>query len=240
MSTGTQATPLPCPWCIKSATAESYDGATGAQWHVSCDDLTCPGCAEPFEKYARECEAIAAWNTRTPAEKDEGRICARLVSNGDNGPLDCDWPFCGCDPTADSVIEALTEMGLLREKVTPASEVERDGRFCAVVWDALKGDHTDLRRQAIILEAFRAFMTPARGNASPANEYERGYLDGESKWANIVAAMQSTLAECTAQFEFYEREHLRKGTPEGDAKAQRNREFADKCRIASNPDNVRS
>lgn len=30
-----------------------------------------------------------------------------------------------------------------------------DQIFCSRVWDALKGDHNDLRKQAIILEAHR-------------------------------------------------------------------------------------
>jgi hypothetical protein len=36
--------------------------------------------------------------------------------------------------------------------------VERDHTFCSVVWEALKGDHNDLRKEAIILRAFRAVI----------------------------------------------------------------------------------
>jgi hypothetical protein len=34
-----------------------------------------------------------------------------------------------------------------------------DEQFCSAVWDALKGDHNDLRRQQIILEAHRSART---------------------------------------------------------------------------------
>ena len=37
-------------------------------------------------------------------------------------------------------------------------QIARDEAFCAEVWGALKGDHTDLRKQAIILEAHRRYL----------------------------------------------------------------------------------
>ena len=39
--------------------------------------------------------------------------------------------------------------------VETVSQVDLDQAFCAAVWEALKGDHTDLRKQAIILKAHR-------------------------------------------------------------------------------------
>lgn len=41
-------------------------------------------------------------------------------------------------------------------EITRPTSVSDDERFCAVVWDALKSDHNDLRKQQIILEAHRA------------------------------------------------------------------------------------
>lgn len=35
----------------------------------------------------------------------------RLGSAGGNDPVDCDWPFCGCDPYANRVMEAINESG---------------------------------------------------------------------------------------------------------------------------------
>ena len=48
-------------------------------------------------------------------------------------PLDCDWPFCGCDPLADKVIEAIQESGfsivkdedLLRGAVSPEPQEKK-------------------------------------------------------------------------------------------------------------------
>lgn len=47
-----------------------------------------------------------------PARADEEWRCkARSCNLGGSDPQDCDWPFCGCDPKADRVIEALQESG---------------------------------------------------------------------------------------------------------------------------------
>lgn len=35
-------------------------------------------------------------------------------------PADCNWPFCGCDPYADKVMDALTESGFKIVKAEPA------------------------------------------------------------------------------------------------------------------------
>lgn len=37
----------------------------------------------------------------------------RQGTAGGNEPADCNWPVCGCDPTANKVIEALEESGAL-------------------------------------------------------------------------------------------------------------------------------
>lgn len=42
----------------------------------------------------------------------DAAVCAAKHSDtGANDPQDCDWPFCGCDPKADKVIEAIQESG---------------------------------------------------------------------------------------------------------------------------------
>ena len=61
----------PCPFCGGSATAEQYDGVTGAQWCANCDDPDCVGGAMPLVRYAREIEAITAWNTRADSDRIE-------------------------------------------------------------------------------------------------------------------------------------------------------------------------
>jgi hypothetical protein len=49
---------------------------------------------------------------------------ARKANTGANDPAECGWPTCGCDPHADKVIEALEEMGALKEKVTSVEWIE--------------------------------------------------------------------------------------------------------------------
>ena len=49
-------------------------------------------------------------------------------------------------------------IGQLVPAMPSGEAVDRDEAFCDVVWSALKGDHNDLRRQQIILNAFRAAL----------------------------------------------------------------------------------
>lgn len=51
---------------------------------------------------------------------------------------------------AADLIEALLR------RPTPPPDVAKDQSFANAVWEALKGDHSDLRKQAIILRAHRA------------------------------------------------------------------------------------
>lgn len=46
-------------------------------------------------------------------EAEGHRICKARAQGTPGGmdPVDCDWPFCGCDPKADKVIEAIEESG---------------------------------------------------------------------------------------------------------------------------------
>lgn len=70
-----------------------------------------------------------------------------------------------------------------------APDIAGDEAFCATVWEALKGDHNDLRRQQIILNAHRA----AKPDIST-------YLDR----AEETGALTVTIAELR---EFIGREH---------------------------------
>jgi len=57
----------PCPFC--GSTPKSFDGNLG--WHVGCIDAHCyfqPECNFDIEK-----DAIKAWNTRHPKEKQTGK-----------------------------------------------------------------------------------------------------------------------------------------------------------------------
>jgi len=56
----------------------------------------------------------------------------------------------------------LVEPYLAESRAHPPASIERvtqaDNAFANAVWAALKGDHNDLRKQAIILEAYRAII----------------------------------------------------------------------------------
>lgn len=49
---------------------------------------------------------------------EPGWVCGarRQGTAGGNDPADCDWPTCGCDPYANKVIEALEEIGALKDR----------------------------------------------------------------------------------------------------------------------------
>jgi hypothetical protein len=50
----------------------------------------------------------------------ENRKCKARSSSGPE-TQDCDWPFCGCDPHADKVIEAIQESGFAIRKIDAAA-----------------------------------------------------------------------------------------------------------------------
>lgn len=69
-------------------------------------------------------------------------------------PQDCDWPFCGCDPHANRVLEALQESGYTivsdyapdGEALTAASDnvlMWRMGEACNAASKASAGDYID-------------------------------------------------------------------------------------------------
>lgn len=52
--------------------------------------------------------------------KGNQMTCARLAPMGDNYPMDCNWPLCGCDDNATKVIESLVEGGWLSDQEADA------------------------------------------------------------------------------------------------------------------------
>lgn len=58
-----------------------------------------------------------------PAESDWK--CKSRVSTVD-GPQDCDWPFCGCDPYANKVIEAIKPDEHSQTYVRPAADIRAE------------------------------------------------------------------------------------------------------------------
>jgi hypothetical protein len=67
-----------------------------------------PGVTRPFTQ--EEVELLT--KPREATEEAPQPTCkARTANTGANDPQDCNWPFCGCDPAADKVIEAIQESG---------------------------------------------------------------------------------------------------------------------------------
>lgn len=81
-------------------------------------------------------------NNPTPAIPEEAKgqkaECAARKAGTPNGsyPQDCDWPFCGCDPKANKVIEAIEESGFRIVKPTPSAGGRQPEGRCAhpFVW----------------------------------------------------------------------------------------------------------
>lgn len=106
------------------------------------------------------------------------------------------------DKHFDTILNALRASPSVDQGV-----VQEDEAFSAAVWDALKGDHNDLRKQAIILRAHRAAL---RRFASPQTVGEVGQLvevldaraNGHSTIYNdysLFAKARDTIASLTAE-----------------------------------------
>lgn len=84
------ATLKPCPFCGGSASVEEIMLGDVSNYSVGCaaDEATCMGY-QSLTQFARRCEAIAAWNRRTPdpEQKDATieRMRAALVQIRDYG-----------------------------------------------------------------------------------------------------------------------------------------------------------
>ena len=71
-----------------------------------------------FAMWISEC-AIKELRNFTAAPDNAAKWTCKVRAAGlTDPPQDCDWPFCGCDEKATEVLEALQEMGLLKEKHT--------------------------------------------------------------------------------------------------------------------------
>jgi hypothetical protein len=82
-------------------------------------------------KVAKYAAQIPSSPSRSGAGQEERgpepprQLCAaRRYSAPD--PMDCDWPFCGCDPAAENVIQALQEMDMLKEPSGSAGSGRRE------------------------------------------------------------------------------------------------------------------
>ncbi|MFK4507677.1 hypothetical protein LPJ38_24160 [Bradyrhizobium daqingense] len=51
-------------------------------------------------------EHISDWKPRWQCAVRQRKLASAEIAQ------DCDWPFCGCDPYADKVLDAIAESGL--------------------------------------------------------------------------------------------------------------------------------
>ena len=68
----------PCPFCGSTGVDVTCEQPGGLEWWVRCSE--CGGATDIFDT---EQEAVAAWNLRTPSERDEfAQILAGLKARG--------------------------------------------------------------------------------------------------------------------------------------------------------------
>jgi len=60
--------------------------------------------SSPCKRASEYLRGLRPWNC----------LARRTGTAGGNEPAECDWPFCGCDPAANRVLEALEESGKLK------------------------------------------------------------------------------------------------------------------------------
>ena len=86
----------------------------------------CEQCKSNMRTYAKEIEKLRQFcasghdiNILRSTQPASGatRICK--ANRTADPPQDCDWPFCGCDPVADKVIEEIQESGHQLVKTIP-------------------------------------------------------------------------------------------------------------------------
>ena len=104
--------------------------------------LPCPFCGIPYQGHW-QCAGGAVLLYSVPDKHEQG--CPIRVMMGGGHYL--------------SEPEAITAWNT-RHHSEPAADVAGNKQaFCEAVWQTLKGDHNDLRKQALILKAFRAALS---------------------------------------------------------------------------------
>jgi hypothetical protein len=104
------------------------------------------------------------------------------------------------DKHFDTILNALRASPSVDQGV-----VQEDEAFSAAVWDALKGDHNDLRKQAIILRAHRAAL---RRFASPQTVGEVGEDKAGGLWYRRWFKASVELNEALSRVAELERENF--------------------------------
>lgn len=162
---------LPCPFCGGEAEMDHYQPFRNYRTGAPLDQVAiyCTVCNAQISHYpgdlslSREETAeivVAEWNRRAAAitpqpdarDAEQAWKCAAMACSDPNGPQDCGWPMCGCDPYAEKVIEAISESGITPAPDPHDAEIER-------LREALKG---------IMVRLGNLGLTDARGEAALA------------------------------------------------------------------------
>ena len=143
------------------------------------------------------------------AQKDTRSGCkARIANMGASDPPDCDWPFCGCDPAAEKVLETLQESGVcLKRNCALSSEarnaaLDTDGLASAV--EAIlfrralehKLEGYTLETSIEIAAAIRSFHSQAPGYAPSFADQQ--VICEKCRWIGKLRDFQSHLCRMQA------------------------------------------
>ncbi len=74
---------------------------------------------------------------------------ARTANYGD--PIDCNWPFCGCDDRAEKVVQSLQECGWEDTFILRAA-LKSARRHLVTLGGDGTGDHGDALQRAVLHE----------------------------------------------------------------------------------------
>lgn len=73
---------LPCPFCGGEADVNFNNGVLERQYYVHCCKDIIHGCVVQDTTYARETDAIKAWNTRTPSPEVIEQVKGKTITFG--------------------------------------------------------------------------------------------------------------------------------------------------------------
>lgn len=108
------------------------------------------------EQIERDCDCgLSAAIARTSADGMARQEC-RAQPTGDP-PTDCDWPHCGCDPSATKVLQALDDEGVLIDSARQqavARVVDAAREIDAEFTDAVDGENIVAREDGSVMQGW--------------------------------------------------------------------------------------
>ncbi len=120
-------TEYPNPYRTKKPAEDSASAATREQNEQRARNLLREMALPENEgrvKLIADAFEVWGFGARPAVPLGDKVLCAAQHSDtGANDPQECDWPFCGCDPKADKVIEAIEESGFKIVRVESASDL---------------------------------------------------------------------------------------------------------------------